>query len=205
MRPATFWGSSSSKKKLRMIVDARARRKGTALNDFLHTGLDHMNSLLGILLRFRREPIAFTCDIQQMSHNFLVTLQHRDYLRFLWTKDYPKATQEYCMKVHLFRATSSPGVATFGLQKVAEDYHNISTETTRFLKDDFYVDDWITSVSTLKKAKKWIKAATIICSKANIRLHKFTCNNEEVMSSVSISERKEVSKSIDIFVKCKVS
>ena len=187
------------KKKLRVVFDASARFKGAALNDFLHTGPDHMNSLLGILLRFRREPIAFTCDIQQMFHNFLVTPQHRDYLRFLWTNDDPKIIQEFRMKVHLFGATSSPGVATFGLRKVAEDYRNISTEATRFLKDDFYVDDGVTSVSTPQEAKELIKAATTICTKANIRLHKFTCNNEEVLSTVPISERKEVSKSIDIF------
>ncbi|KAI3370837.1 hypothetical protein L3Q82_007363 [Scortum barcoo] len=40
--------------------------------------------LLGVLLRFRREKVAVTTDIQQMFHCFVVREDHRDYLRFLW-------------------------------------------------------------------------------------------------------------------------
>lgn len=45
---------------------------------------DLNNSLVGVLLRFRGEPYAVMTDVEQMFHNFMVSEDHRDYLRFLW-------------------------------------------------------------------------------------------------------------------------
>lgn len=58
-----------------------------SLNDVLLTGPDLNNSLLGVLLRFRREAVAVIADIEQMFHSFIVREDHRDFLRFLWFKD----------------------------------------------------------------------------------------------------------------------
>jgi len=165
------------KGKLRVVMDASAKFNGISLNNMLLTGPDHMNSLVGILLRFRKKPVAITSDIQKMFYNFLVEPQHRDYLRFLWIDENMENIKDYRMNVHLFGATSSPGVATFGLRRLAEDYSSISTKAAEFLKRDFYVDDGVTSVETVQEAKELIEAATKICSKGNVRLHKFLSNN----------------------------
>jgi hypothetical protein len=60
------------------------------------------NSLLGILLRFRKEAFAITVDIEQMFHNFRVTEDHRRFLRFLWHEhnDIQKPLIDYQMAVH---------------------------------------------------------------------------------------------------------
>lgn len=51
---------------LRAVFDSSAKYRGISLNDTLYTSPDLTNSLLGILLRFRREPVAVMGDIQQM-------------------------------------------------------------------------------------------------------------------------------------------
>lgn len=51
---------------LRAVFDSSAKYRGILLNDTLYTSPDLTNSLLGILLRFRREPVAVMGDIQQM-------------------------------------------------------------------------------------------------------------------------------------------
>ena len=81
-----------------------------------------MNTLIGVLSRFRKEEIAVTCDIEKMFHSFYVNPEHRDYLRFLWFNDNNLDGQiiEYRMNVHLFGAVSSPGVANFRLRMTAE-------------------------------------------------------------------------------------
>jgi len=186
------------KGKLRVVMDASAKFNGISLNNMLLTGPDHMNSLVGILLRFRKKPVAITSDIQKMFYNFLVEPQHRDYLRFLWIDENMENIKDYRMNVHLFGATSSPGVATFGLRRLAEDYSSISTKAAEFLKRDFYVDDGVTSVETVQEAKELIEAATKICSKGNVRLHKFLSNNKEVLSSVPESERSESTKNLNL-------
>ena len=62
-----------------MVFDCTARYKGTSLNDQPLSGPDLTNSLLGVLLRFRQEPVSLSSDIKAMFHPVLV-----DPLRFLW-------------------------------------------------------------------------------------------------------------------------
>ncbi len=52
--PRSEWSSTSS-----------AQCKGASLNKVLLTGPDLNNSLLRVLMRFRKEPVAFMVDIQQ--------------------------------------------------------------------------------------------------------------------------------------------
>lgn len=72
---------------IRIVFDSSARYHGISLNSVLLTGPDMNNSLLGVLLRFRKEPIAVIADIQQMLYCFVVQENHRTYLRLLWHRD----------------------------------------------------------------------------------------------------------------------
>ena len=89
---------------IRVVFDSSAKCKGTSLNDVLLSGPDLNNSLLGVLIRFRRELIAVTADIEQMFHSFVVREDLRDFLRFLWYRDNDPSKNicEYRMKVHVF-------------------------------------------------------------------------------------------------------
>lgn len=73
--------------RIRVVFDSSAHFNGVSLNDVLLSGLDLNNTLLGVLLHFRKEPVAITADIEQMFYCFVVKEEHRDYLRFLWYKD----------------------------------------------------------------------------------------------------------------------
>ena len=95
-----------------------------------------------------------------MFYNFRVDQKHCNYLRFMWPDEEMEEVKEYRMFVHLFGATSSPGVATFGLQALADDHADISLTAANFLKSDIYVDDGITSVSTVQEAVTLVKEAT---------------------------------------------
>ena len=55
-----------------MVFDCSARFGGTSLNDKLLQGLDLTNRLVGVLTRFREEPIAFMGDIDAMFHHVRV-------------------------------------------------------------------------------------------------------------------------------------
>ena len=72
---------------IRVVFDSSAEYAGVSLNGELLSGPDLMNSLLGVLVRFRRETTAVMCDIEQMFHSFHVNPEHRDFLRFLWYED----------------------------------------------------------------------------------------------------------------------
>ena len=187
------------KQKLRVVFDCKASYCNTSLNDHLLQGPDLMNSLVGILCRFRKESIALSCDIQKMFYNFLVHPTDRDYLRFLW-HDNQDQMQIYRMKVHLFGAKSSPAVATYGLRKIASDYQNMSTEAANFIRRDFYVDDGLTSVHSEDEAIGLINSSREICSKGNLRLHKFSSNSLRVLATLPETERSVQDKDLTSFL-----
>lgn len=106
-------------KQIRVFFDSSAKHEGVALNNVLLSGPDLNNALLGVLIRFRREPIAITADVKQMFYCFTVRDDHHNFLRFLWFKDndVTKEVIEYRMKVHVFGNRPSPTVAMYGLRK----------------------------------------------------------------------------------------
>ncbi len=58
--------------KIRVVFDSAAENNGVSLNKLLLSGPDLTNSLLGVLLRFRKYPTACMADIEQMFYSFLV-------------------------------------------------------------------------------------------------------------------------------------
>ena len=104
--------------KLQVVFDCTAEFQGHSLNCNLLQGPALMNSLVGVLCRFRQEPVAFACNIEGMFHQVHINEEHRDFLCFLWwgQGDTTKEPEEYRMTVHLFGATSSPGCTNSALQ-----------------------------------------------------------------------------------------
>ncbi len=177
--------------KLRVVFDCSAKFRGISLNDTLLTGPDLINSLVGVLCRFRREAVAVICDIERMFHQFSVSPEVRNYLRFLWWEDGLLETEprEYRMTVHLFGAASSPGCANFCLKYLAQQHKFDHSTDSVFLENNFYVDDGLTSVPTVKEAKKLIFDEQEMCNGGGLHLHKFNSNQIEVLSCVASSER----------------
>ena len=99
-----------------VVFNSSAEFQGVSLNKELLPGPDLMNSLVGVLIRFRQDNITMICDIDQMFNSFHVDPKHQNFLPFLWCKDNPsKRIIENRMTVHLFSKGPSPAIATFGL------------------------------------------------------------------------------------------
>lgn len=177
--------------KLRVVFDCSAAFKEQSLNAHLLQGPDLTNTLVGVLCRFRKGKIAFTCDIEQMFHQFFVHREHRNYLRFLWWTDEEMTEPAvYRMCVHLFGATSSPGCANFGLKQIATDNEAaLGKDAADFLRKDFYVDDGLKSVSSVDEAVNMIKRGQTMCMNGGLRLHKFSSNSKEVLSLIPPEDR----------------
>ena len=176
--------------KLRVVFDCSAKFRGISLNDTLLTGPDLINSLVGVLCRFRKEAVAIICDIERMFHQFFVAPEHRTYLRFLWWEhgDLEQEPKEYQMAVHLFGAASSPGCAIFGLKYLAQQHKERYPTAASFVENSFYVDDGLLSVPTIKEASALIVEAQELCKRGGLRLHKFNSNENEVLCCVNPSE-----------------
>ncbi|XP_061767066.1 uncharacterized protein LOC133559368 [Nerophis ophidion] len=181
--------------KIRVVFDCSARFQDTSLNDHLLTGPDLTNTLVGVLIRFRKGPIAIMCDIEKMFHQFHVVKEHQDYLRFLWWDegDMNSKPSVYKMRVHLFGAASSPGCSNFALKHLAEQGRGRYTEEAiRFIQRSFYVDDGLTSVCTPTEAISLIEESRALCKTGNLRLHKFVSNSKDVVNSVPPTECTQI-------------
>ena len=159
------------------------------------------NTLVGVLTRFRENPVAFLADIEGIFCQVRVSPKHRNFLRFLWWQDgdYEQSPEEYEVLVHLFGATSSPSCAGFCLPKVAEEFEGeFDPETIQTIRRNFYVDDCLKSVKDTEKAIQLIKELCQILARRSFRLTKFVCNDVKVLSSIPESERAQSIVSVDL-------
>eukprot|EP00079_Xenopus_tropicalis_P026855 XP_012820877.1 PREDICTED: uncharacterized protein LOC101730439 [Xenopus tropicalis] len=173
---------------IRVVFDSSAQCCGVSLNDILLKGPDLNNNLLGVLLRFRKDTIAFMADIQQMFYCFLVRPEDRNYLRFFWHKDNDPAQDiiEWRMKVHIFGNRPSPAVAIYGLKQAAcQEEKEFGADAKRFVKRDFYVDDGLKSVPTAAEAIDLLNRTRKMLACSNLRLHKIASNSSDVMAAFS--------------------
>ena len=185
---------------VRVVFDCSAVFCNESLNRNLLQGPDKLNSLVGVLKRFRKEDVALTCDVEQMFHSFYVNPASRDLLRFLWfeNNDLTGPIVEFRMNVHLFGAISSPAVANYRLHKTAEDGRaRFGDKVANFLRRDFYVDDGLTSVPTVPEAIKLIEDSQALCMSAKLRLHKFSSNRKDVLEALPKDDRTKDLKDLD--------
>ena len=185
---------------IRVVFDSSAPFEGISLNDVLLTGPDLNNSLLGVLLRFRKELVAVTADIQHMFHCFVVREDHRDYLRFLWYRDNNPSNDiiDYRMCVHVFGNSPSPAVAIYGLRRAAKQGEvDFGSDTRQYVERDFYVDDGLKSFSTEAEAICVIKRAQEMLAASNLRLHKIASNRPAVIEAFPPEDRAKEIKDLN--------
>ncbi|XP_067945217.1 uncharacterized protein [Watersipora subatra] len=121
---------------------------------------------------------------RKCSTTFMFQKHIRDYLRVLWIDPDLKSVSTYRMTRHLFGATSSPGVATLALRRIARQHEHEKPSASRFIIKYFYIDDGITSVNATDEAVNLIAKATDICNSGNLQLHKFISNSQKVMAAI---------------------
>jgi hypothetical protein len=187
--------------KIRVVFDCSAKYAGLSLNDTLLQGPNLTNNLVGVLLRFRRYPVAILADIEKMFYQVWVDGEDMDYLRFLWWPggDLEAEPRTHRMKVHLFGAVSSPSCANLALRRTAEDQReNYKEETVGGILRSFYVDDCLESVETDVKAISHVKELKSICNEGGFKLTKWLSNSRVVLESIPAEERSKGAKNLNL-------
>lgn len=187
------------KKKIRVVFDCSSSSGNVCLNDLLLQGPDLTNDLLGVLIRFREEIVAFMADIEAMFYQVNVPENQRNFLQFLWWEDgdTSRRYQIYEMCVHVFGSTSSPSCSNFALKAAAADGRSkYGDEASNVLERSFYVDDLLKSTSSLSEASNLIDRVVPMCQEGGFRLTKFVSNVPEALQNLKSDDRKD-SSSID--------
>jgi hypothetical protein len=136
---------NSTTTKVRIVFDGAAEYDGTSLNKKLLRGPNYLVSLIGVLLRFRRNKIPVSGDIVKMFHQVKVAKEDREAFRFLYRPPgSEEAPKSYQMLVHIFGAGSSPSTCIYALNKTADDHADeYDEEVTSCVRKNFYVDNYL--------------------------------------------------------------
>ena len=150
------------------------------------------NQIVGVITRFRQEPVVIMGDIVAMFQQLLVPEIDRSLLTFLWWENHDicKAARDYEMGVHVFGATSSPSCCNYALKRTAVD----SKET---FQRNVFVGDLLKSVSDVATAIRLLNDVTEMCVAGGFRLTKIISNRIEVLQSVAETERQNGVKNVD--------
>ena len=136
-----------------------------------------LNALITVLLRFQKEPVAISCDIEKTFFQFKVQEIHRDFLRFLlWPKgDLSAEPAIFRMTVYVFGAVSSNAVAVDG----KADFGKEAADRMLWQLVWYPTPEAISLVSNTKQ----------LCAKFGIRLHKLASHSLKVLQSIPTEER----------------
>ncbi len=187
--------------KTRVVFDCAAKYRGISLNSNVLSGPDLTNSLIGVLLRFRKESVAMLADIEAMFHQVRVHPKDVNFLRFLWypNGDVNREPEEFQMLVHLFGGVWSPSCANYALRRTATDNKDAyGSEVINAVYDNFYVDDLLISVPTSRVAIDLYKGLKTLLKRGGFNLTKWTSNKRDVLDAIPESELSKDLKNLDL-------
>ena len=96
--------------KIHVVLDLDAEFQRTLINKSLLPSPDLANQIVGVLLRFREEPVAVTVDFEALYHQVKIPVKQRSFLQFLWWKnsDPQNEVVDDEMTAHVFGGISFP-------------------------------------------------------------------------------------------------
>ena len=172
-----------------MVHDAATKYRNCSLNNHLLKGLDLLNNLVSIVIRFRFGQFAVTSDIEQMFHQVHMRAEDRDALRFLWRENHNDYINDYKMNVHICGENDSPCVVNFVIKNIANDKYDTDHVVPKSIEENFYTDDFIKSGNSSETLIHTITSVTNTLSQYGIRLHKWISNNEYLLNKIPESEK----------------
>ena len=156
--------------------NAASKFGGVSLFDNLMAGPDLLQSLIGIIFRFREKKIAMTADVEAM---FLqVTIPPADFKvpTFLWRENITDPISMYEYGRHIFGAKSSPTCVNYSLQQVGRDSRDDIEMAAKLININFYMDDFVKSVASEEEAVEVYKFLRKSLADRGFQLTKWICN-----------------------------
>ncbi|XP_043199886.1 uncharacterized protein LOC122369305 [Amphibalanus amphitrite] len=141
-----------------------------------------------------------------MFHQIRVREDDQPAMSFLWRNmNLSQEPNVYQMKVSIFGMRCSPAIASYVLQRTAEDHGKetaVSKAAVSAVQHNFYMDDFLKSESSISAACIMRSEVTKLVARGGFRLTKWMSNDTRVLESIDVSERLHPdadSRSLDTF------
>ena len=129
----------------RLVFDASRGTSGggPSLNSILAKGINSMNKLIDIELRWSTHKHAFHSDISKMYNRVHLEEEHWRYQLYLWSDGLDENSEPVwkVMKTHIYGVVSSGNIAECALRRVVEMNKNAFPRAFSAITYDTYVDD----------------------------------------------------------------
>uniref|UniRef100_A0A914X9D3 Peptidase aspartic putative domain-containing protein n=1 Tax=Plectus sambesii TaxID=2011161 RepID=A0A914X9D3_9BILA len=184
--------------KLRIVYDASAksRKNFNSLNECLYRGPVLLPDLAGILMRFRKSPIALTTDIEKAFLQVGLQEEDRDVTRFLWLKNPKKPFSQENIQVYRFcRVTfgviSSPFLLSATLQHLLSQSGSSNASQ---LAENMYVDNILVGAESIEEAKAIYEETKQLFAQASMNVREWTSNAKEVRDYIQEEDQLKDTK-----------
>nr|XP_058940528.1 uncharacterized protein LOC131768833 [Pocillopora verrucosa] len=172
---------------VRIVFNSSANFMGHVLNEYWAKGPDLLNSLIGILIRFRENEIAFIGDVRKMYHTVYTKELDQHTHRFLWRNmDTTRQPDTYVIQRVSFGDKPSGGIATVVMRKTAEFGHQEFPEATKTIINNSYMDDIIDSVNNKERAKSITRQIESILEKGGFKMKEWIYSDDQLASEETI-------------------
>ncbi|XP_058456473.1 uncharacterized protein LOC131433883 [Malaya genurostris] len=177
---------SSSTTKLRVVFDASAAStSGVSLNDTQLVGPTVQSDLVTIILRFCTHQIVLTGDIPKMYRQVQVHEADRKFQRILWLNEMNQMTV-FELATVTYGCSSAPYLATRVLMQLASDEAMNFPIASRVVKEDSYIDDFLTGGKTAAEVVDLFTQLKQMLSLGGFGIHKICSNSKEVLKNVPL-------------------
>ena len=172
---------------VRIVFNSSANYMGHVLNEYWAKGPDLLNSLLGILIRFRENEVAFIGDVRKMYHTVYTREIEQHTHRFLWRNmDITRPPDTYVIQRVSFGDKPSGAIATIALRKTAEFGQNEFPEATKVIKENSYMDDIIDSTNNKENALRITKKIEDILDKGGFKMKDWIYSRDSIPTDEKI-------------------
>ena len=176
--------------KIRIVFDASAKCQGISLNDAIHQGPKLQKELFDVLTRFRRYPVAITCDIAEMYLQIELPEEDRPFHRFLWRSlEKDRAPDVYEFTRVVFGVNCSPFQAQFVAQSHAESVQHLFPLASEAILKSTYMDDTMDSVKSEENGKELYQQLKAVWKSAGMCPRKWLSNSTAVLTTIPPEER----------------
>jgi hypothetical protein len=167
----------SSTTPVRIVFNSSQKYEGVSLNSFLAKGPDnYLNSLLGILLRWREGQVALVNDVSKMYHSVFTTPVEQHCHRFLWRDFEDRQPDIYVIQRVNMGDRPAGAISTEALYKTADMFEGQFPNVSFLLRKSTYVDDIVHSVESFEEAMQLKGDTEYVLSQAGFTLKEWSSN-----------------------------
>ena len=178
---------------VRIVFNSSQNYKGVSLNSCLAKGPDaYNNNLLGMLIRYREEPVVMIGDIRKMYNSVHLEPMEQHMHRFLWRNCEERKPDVWIITRVNLGDRPSGTIAITAKDNTAKMFAHSSPEAAQILIYCTYTDDVITSVDTFPHALFLSDKCESILDRGGFSIKYWTFGGQNVPAEYTSKSIKQI-------------